>query len=60
MVYSMRRPVIGLCTALERARWSVWDQPAALLPFNYITALQRAGALAVMIPPDAALVERPG
>jgi putative glutamine amidotransferase len=37
----------------------VWDQPAALLPFNYITALQRAGALAVMIPPDAALVDRP-
>jgi putative glutamine amidotransferase len=59
MVYSMRRPAIGLCTAFERARWSVWDQPAALLPFNYITALQRAGALAVMIPPDAALVEHP-
>jgi len=56
----MRRPVIGLCTALERARWSVWDQPAVLLPYNYITALQRAGALAVMIPPDPSLVENPG
>jgi putative glutamine amidotransferase len=59
MVYSMRRAVIGLCTALERAQWSVWDQPAALLPLNYITALQRAGALAVMIPPDEALAEDP-
>ncbi len=55
----MRRPVIGLCTALERAQWSVWDQPAALLPFNYITALQRAGALALMIPPDPGLVDDP-
>ena len=25
------RPVIGLCTALERARWGVWDQQAVLL-----------------------------
>jgi putative glutamine amidotransferase len=46
------RPVIGLCTALERARWSVWDQEAVLLPRNYIDAVQRAGGLALMIPPD--------
>jgi len=56
----MRRPVIGLCAALERARWSVWDQPAALLPSNYITALSRAGALTIMIPPDQSLIEDPG
>ena len=37
---------------LRRARWSVWEQPAALLPFNYIEAIQRAGGLAVMLPPD--------
>jgi putative glutamine amidotransferase len=52
MVWSMRRPVIGICTAFERARWSVWDQPAALLPINYIEAIQRAGGLALMLPPD--------
>jgi putative glutamine amidotransferase len=55
----MRRPVIGICAALERASWSVWDQQAALLPFNYIEAIQRAGGLAVMLPPDALLVEEP-
>src|ERR1700730_9773389 len=49
----MRRPVIGMCTALERARWSAWDQSAVLLPHNYVQAVQRAGGLAVMIPPDA-------
>jgi putative glutamine amidotransferase len=48
----MDRPVIGICTALERARWSVWDQQAYLLPRSYIDAVQRAGGLAVMLPPD--------
>jgi putative glutamine amidotransferase len=55
----MRRPVIGICTALERARWSVWDQAAALLPMNYLLAIQRAGGLAVMLAPDERLVEDP-
>jgi len=55
----MRRPVIGMCTALERARWGAWDQPAALLSLNYIEAVQRAGGLAVLIPPDRALTGEP-
>ncbi|HXB64014.1 MAG TPA: gamma-glutamyl-gamma-aminobutyrate hydrolase family protein [Solirubrobacteraceae bacterium] len=55
----MARPVIGICTALERARWSVWDQQAALLPRNYVEAVQGAGGLALMIPPDPSLVEDP-
>jgi putative glutamine amidotransferase len=59
MVWSMRRVVIGICTALERARWSVWDQQAALLPRSYIDAVQRAGALALLLPPDESAVEDP-
>jgi putative glutamine amidotransferase len=55
----MQRPVIGLCTALERARWSVWDQQAVLLPRNYVDEVNRAGGLAVLLPPDAQLVECP-
>jgi putative glutamine amidotransferase len=55
----MARPVIGICTVLERARWSVWDQEAFLLPRSYIRAVQRAGGLAVMIPPDAAVRDDP-
>jgi putative glutamine amidotransferase len=57
MVSGMRRPVIGMCTALERARWSVWDLEAMLLPRNYVGAVQRAGGLAVMLAPDPRLVE---
>lgn len=53
------RPVIGVCTALERAQWSVWDQQAALLPTNYLDAIHRAGGMAVMLAPDPALAEKP-
>ncbi len=59
MVCGMERPVIGLCAALEQARWGVWDQPAALLSLSYIQAVQRAGGLAVMLPTDELLVEDP-
>lgn len=55
----MGRPVIGICTALERASWSVWDQRAALLSLSYVTAVQRAGGMAIMLPPDERLVEEP-
>jgi putative glutamine amidotransferase len=53
------KPVIGLCTALERARWSVWDQQAMLLPRSYIDAVQRAGGIALMLPPDPSAVAEP-
>ena len=55
----MKRPIIGICTAVERARWSVWDQPAVLLPRNYVEAVQRAGGLALMLPPDPQTTEDP-
>jgi len=55
----MGRPVIGVCTALERARWSVWDQQAFLLPRSYVDAIQRAAGMALMLPPDLALVADP-
>jgi putative glutamine amidotransferase len=53
------RPVIGICTALEQAQWGIWERRAALLAYDYLTAIQRAGAVAVMVPPDPALTEDP-
>ena len=50
-----RRPVIGLCAAVERARWTVWDDQAVLLPRSYATAVQRAGGLALLLPPDPSI-----
>ncbi|MBV9811064.1 MAG: gamma-glutamyl-gamma-aminobutyrate hydrolase family protein [Solirubrobacterales bacterium] len=55
-----KRPVIGICTALARAHWGVWkEREAALLALSYIVAIQRAGGLAVMIPPDGHLEDDP-
>jgi putative glutamine amidotransferase len=53
------RPVIGICSGLTRAQWGVWDQRAVVLPYAYITAIQRAGGIALMIPPDATLEHEP-
>ena len=51
--------MIGICTTLEKARWSVWDLDAALLPMNYVRAVQSAGGMALLLPPDEQLVEEP-
>lgn len=55
----MERPVIGICGAIEQARWTVWDQLAVVTPLAYVTAVQQAGGIAVIIPPDPELGERP-
>jgi putative glutamine amidotransferase len=53
------RPVIGLCAALERARWGAWDTAAHLLPREYADAVQRAGGIALILPPDPRAGEHP-
>jgi putative glutamine amidotransferase len=53
------RPIIGICAALTEASWGVWEQRAVLLPFAYITAVQRFGGIALMIPPDPELEDEP-
>ena len=55
----MGRPVIGICAALEQARWSVWDDQAFLTPRSYVDAVHRAGGLALLIPPDPQLERDP-
>jgi putative glutamine amidotransferase len=49
---SLTRPVIGLCATVERARWTHWDDEAALLSMNYVRQVQDAGGIAVLLPPD--------
>ncbi len=56
---SENRPAIGICTSITEASWGVWSQPAVLLPLAYIDAIQRAGALALMIAPDPGLARDP-
>jgi len=48
----VRRPVIGICASVERARWTYWDEQAAVLSMNYVRHVQRAGGIAVLLAPD--------
>ncbi|MFI9331275.1 gamma-glutamyl-gamma-aminobutyrate hydrolase family protein [Kitasatospora sp. NPDC052868] len=52
------RPLIGITTYLEEAAWSVWRQPAAVLPGSYLDAVSRAGGTPVLLPPQDGGVER--
>jgi gamma-glutamyl-gamma-aminobutyrate hydrolase PuuD len=46
------RPVIGITSYAQPARWGAWDLPAALVPLMYVEAVERAGGRAVVIPPS--------
>jgi len=46
------RPVIGLTTYLEQAQTGVWDVQAAFLPKVYFEAVNKAGGIAVLLPPQ--------
>jgi putative glutamine amidotransferase len=52
-------PVIGICAAIERARWGPWDGLVAMTPRSYVNAVQAAGGIAVLLPPDDAAAEDP-
>jgi gamma-glutamyl-gamma-aminobutyrate hydrolase PuuD len=43
---------VGITTYVEEARWSHWVAPAALIPFSYVRAVERAGGRALLVPPD--------
>jgi putative glutamine amidotransferase len=47
----MERPVIGITTYVEPARYTVWDQTVALLPYMYVEQVERAGGQPLLIPP---------
>jgi putative glutamine amidotransferase len=47
-----RRPLVGLTCYVERAQWTVWDQPAVLLPLGYVRAVEEAGGRPVLLPPS--------
>jgi putative glutamine amidotransferase len=46
------RPLIGITTYVEEASWGHWVASAALIPFAYVRAVERAGGRALLVPPD--------
>ena len=55
----MGRPVIGICTYLDTVRWGVWEDRVAMVPAGYVGAVQRAGGIAVLLPPDEQALDDP-
>ena len=54
---SDRRPIIGLTTYEEQARWAVWDVSSVLLPSAYVQAVVAAGGVPLLLPPVPEVME---
>ena len=51
------RPIVGITTYVEDASWGSWQLEAALIPYDYVRAVERAGARALLVPPSVEGVE---
>jgi putative glutamine amidotransferase len=43
---------VGICAAVEQVCWGPWEATVAMAPRSYAAAVQSAGALALLLPPD--------
>jgi putative glutamine amidotransferase len=54
------RPLIGISAAVEPASFGPWvEERSVLLPIGYARAVQAAGGIAAMLPPDGQAAEAP-
>jgi putative glutamine amidotransferase len=47
----MSRPIIGITSELDAARWGYWIREAVVSPVSYTRAVERAGGAPVLLPP---------
>jgi putative glutamine amidotransferase len=47
----MPRPLVGITTYVTPASFGAWMAEAALIPYDYVRAVARAGGRAVLVPP---------
>jgi putative glutamine amidotransferase len=45
------RPIIGITSELDAARWGNWVREAVVSPVTYTRAVERAGGVPVVVPP---------
>jgi putative glutamine amidotransferase len=50
---------VGICAAIERVRRDPWDEVVDMVQRTYPAAVQRAGGMAAILPPDEAAVDAP-
>lgn len=48
----MARPLIGITSYSQPARWGAWDLHADLVPHMYVDSVERAGGRALLVPPS--------
>jgi putative glutamine amidotransferase len=51
------KPLIGITTYVVPASWGHWHLETALIPYDYVRAVERAGGRALLVPPDEDSVE---
>ena len=51
------KPVIGITTYLTRARFENWEEDTALVPADYVRAIERAGGRALLVPPSEEAID---
>jgi len=49
---NVARPVVGITTYVTSAKWGYWDTEAALVPADYVRAVERAGGRPLLVPPS--------
>jgi putative glutamine amidotransferase len=51
------KPVIGITTYLTRATFGSWEEDTALVPADYVNAIERAGGRPLLVPPSEEAIE---
>jgi gamma-glutamyl-gamma-aminobutyrate hydrolase PuuD len=47
------KPLVGITTYVTPATWGHWEMEAALVPAQYVEAVERAGGRPLLVPPSA-------
>jgi putative glutamine amidotransferase len=50
-VAAVERPLIGITSYVQPARWGAWELPAAFVPLHYVDSVEEAGGRALVVPP---------
>jgi putative glutamine amidotransferase len=51
------KPLVGITTYLTRARFESWEEDVALVPADYVRAIERAGGRPLLVPPSEDAVD---
>jgi gamma-glutamyl-gamma-aminobutyrate hydrolase PuuD len=47
-----RKPLIGITSYAQPAKWGAWELPAALIPLDYVDSVERSGGRPLIVPPS--------